>query len=511
MAHIRETARFHIISFALVHRDHCISERYHTLFLLDHQGIPVPYEPFLDYVYNTGRTKSLAWQKEAAFSLGLFIDFIVARDQAIKNGSIINSSSGSINSTSLFSLFAKALTSGSISSIGVDPLNLYWEPKSTSRAGKIIQQVTLFSDWLANRMGTALVNPWRQATYAERIASLRHIDARKPHELLGYVSTQAQHNEWASKVRSIQTDLKLQKSLPKEPKIFPDARVMELISKGFILPASTHNDPLHMRVALHNAMIVTLMHGGGLRESEPFHLYVSDVGIDKSNPNSAEVRLYHPEQGWAPVDHVDPITGQRIITDRTTYLSQKYGLIPRNKQVGRFSAGFKDLFLLDPKEKYALVHWFPSYWGEIFLSLFKSYIFHCRKRVSSHPYLLVSAKTGYAGDPYTVDSFRQAHANACIRIGLNPSKEDGTTPHGHRHAYGQALSKAKVDEIFIQRAMHHRSIHSQRVYTAPTQVQMMEALSTAEARLALSEPHSLLYPIESLKLLSPLNNFLSFK
>lgn len=84
MPRIRETAQCHTIAFSLVKRDHCEDERSHVLYLFDDDKNPTAYKPFLDYIYLTGRAKSLAWQKEAAFSLGLFIDFIAAKDSLAK-------------------------------------------------------------------------------------------------------------------------------------------------------------------------------------------------------------------------------------------------------------------------------------------------------------------------------------------------------------------------------------------------------------------------------------------
>lgn len=511
MGKVREVARYHTIAFSLIKRDGAPNARAQTLYLLTPDGDPVAFEALLDYFHHTGRSKSLAWQKEVAYSVGLFVDFIAAHDEQSKTkprGAATPTPAPAV----LFSSFASALARGTIGRDGVDPLGLYWEAKSTRRASKLLTNVTLFSDWASARLGTAQVNPWRAASFAERMAAMRVIDKRLPHQLLGYLSTPEQKVDRSGQARSVSVGRKATVSLPKEPKTFADDRVLELIAKGFAINGSRETDPLHERITLRNAMVVALMHGGGLRESEPFHLYVSDVGIDPLNPNSATVRLYHPSEGLAPPDFIDPITGDRILTDRASYLAQRYKLTPRNEQVGRFSAGWKDLLLTDPKEKFAQVHWFPSVWGEIFMTLFKAYIFHDRKRIASHPYLLVSGKTGYAGDPYTVDSFRQAHAQACKRIGLHPSKDNGTTPHGHRHAYGRALAHAGLSELIIQRAMHHKSLHSQRAYTAPTQSQVFEAMAAAEAA-QLQAPASLIpaYAEQAKRLLDPLSQGLSFK
>jgi len=150
---------------------------------------------------------------------------------------------------------------------------------------------------------------------------------------------------------------------------------------------------------------------------------------------------------------------------------------------GRFHAGWKDLHLTDQRQKFALVHWFPSYWGEVFLNLFKVYITKVRSRHSKHPFIFVSQKEGVVGEPYTLASFRQAHAKAVRRIGLSVGKEFGTTPHGHRHTYGQLLTEAGLDPLLIQRCLHHKSQESQQVYTEPTPAMITKALSEAAQRM----------------------------
>jgi integrase len=101
----------------------------------------------------------------------------------------------------------------------------------------------------------------------------------------------------------------------------------------------------------------------------------------------------------------------------------------------------------------------------------------------NHPFLFVSEHPAHRGEPYTIEAFEQAHARAVRRIGLVPGKLNGTSPHGHRHAYGLALRRAGVDPIFIQRAMHHRSPHSQAVYTGPSTAEVSAALRQATPRL----------------------------
>jgi hypothetical protein len=66
----------------------------------------------------------------------------------------------------------------------------------------------------------------------------------------------------------------------------------------------------------------------------------------------------------------------------------------------------------------------------------------------------------------------------------------GTTPHGHRHAYGRRLWAAKIDPLVRMRAMHHRSLESQQVYTEPPLGEIVRAFREAEAQIATGEKSS---------------------
>ena len=100
-----------------------------------------------------------------------------------------------------------------------------------------------------------------------------------------------------------------------------------------------------------------------------------------------------------------------------------------------------------------------------------------------HPYAFVVLNGTTIGEPLSVDCFKQSHARAIERIGLPLGKLHGTTPHAHRHAYGRRLMRAGVEPIFRKKALHHKSLVSQAVYTAPAISDMTQMLDAAVARL----------------------------
>jgi integrase len=472
----RETARYHTVTYTLIRRSGRIDVRIYVLYLLlPGATAPVAMLQLVEYILEYGRTRSLAWQRELTRAVGLMVDFLQANACHFKDTE---------HRPHVLAAFADALVGGTINQEGEDLSGLYWEPKSIARSTVILNAVTAFSDWLVNRYATTALNPWKTASMAEQIAYWRRFEKRRAHALLRHTMDRADHVAAAQRARTVQIQRKsVSVRQGSSPKTFPDSRISDLITSGFAMPGKSDSLPWYERINVRDAMITILLHGGGLRESEPFHLYVTDVAVDPRNPNSALVRLFHPEQGSAPDDFIDPISGKRIQGDRETYLRTKWHLEPRNLTHGRFHAGWKDLQLTDQREKYALVHWFPSFWGEVFLFLFRIYLTRFRSRHYPHPYIFVSHKEGVAGDMYTIDSYRQAHAKAVKRVGLEVGKEHGTTPHGHRHAYGQSLVNAGVDQKLVQHAMHHKSIESQAPYTIPSLDLVSNTLKVAEEKL----------------------------
>ena len=136
------------------------------------------------------------------------------------------------------------------------------------------------------------------------------------------------------------------------------------------------------------------------------------------------------------------------------------------------------------------VHWAPRWAGELFWKLWVFYMAQRDQLNPNHPYAFVTRE----GKPYSIDAFEDSHAKAVQRIGLVSAKALGTTPHGHRHAYGQRLSDLKLDPIFCKTALHHKSLESQLVYTEPGRVKLNRAIDAALARAENAEDEAALPP-----------------
>jgi site-specific recombinase XerD len=256
-----------------------------------------------------------------------------------------------------------------------------------------------------------------------------------------------------------------------ETKAFPEEAFADLIRAGFHRPRQV------LWTQLRDQMIALLMHGGGLRLSETLHTWIPDVFEDPFDPDIALVRVYHPSEGLVP--YRDPDTGRERLITRSRYLRLVHDRVPLTDLLGRKAVGWKSPLLTDSEEKFMHVFWRSSEYGRVFMRLYRTYV-QIRPRVKSHPYLFIAT----SNEPMTVKGYEKVHAAAVRRIGLEPAKRLGTTPHGHRHAYGMWMRRADIEPKILQVAMHHKSVISQEIYT---QADIHEILTTLAALEGVSE------------------------
>lgn len=458
----RELGLHHTKIFTTVCRPGYPDARIHAVYLLTDNG-PELFKPFVTYILASGQTRKLAFQANCALAVGLFIDFLTENSGGWLEG----------ERPKAFAAFAEALVGGTVRADGTDPSGLYWPPRSVPRATYLLRLATQFGDWLCEHAGEERLNPFRKATVGEGIAMARRDFVRSERSVFGRLKKHTP--SWSARRTAI--DRKIP-SGHRATKVFPCADVERLVQEG-CARRSKPGAAFHEKVDVRHAMILLLLQYGGLRVSEPFHIYVSDVQRAPENPASALVRLYHPEQGEAPLDYTDP-QGRYIAADREEYLLRHWRWRPRTLLKGRYHAGWKNNFLTDASRRCAEVHWFPPAVGELFMELFDLYIAKVRPGNCAHPFLFVSEREAQYGQPYTLAAFAQAHPKIVERLGYVSGKDFGTTPHGHRHFCGTALARAGVDRAVIQRVLHHRSPWSQDVYTELSSEGVSDALNRAE-------------------------------
>lgn len=438
--------------------------------LLTPAGVLVP---LLDYFLARQHVRSLSWMRKVVQSVQLFLEYLQANPQQ-RDGPV------------LFSNFAERLYGGTFDlATGSDGCGLCWSPRSSADARNTITDLTLLFDWMGeNNLTAAALNPKVKASGYDlqwlRIAR----QYRRDNSLLGHLWSRTDCSPQARKVQA-KTVPSVQES---EPPAFPDDRFDELLEKGFRVGS---------RIDYRGILITLLLHAAGFRESEPFHLFIEDVVPDPRKANSALVRIHHPREGFAPNGWRDAF-GRPRQGNRATYLAEKFGLKPRNIALDIRHAGWKGG--IHDGKYYKQAYWFEPRYGELFLAVWQKYLHQVARIERAHPFALINLTRGPLGGMYTIGQYNKAHAAACRRIGLKVAKDRGTTPHGHRHAYGRRLKNAGVEKTMIRRFMHHSSLESQVVYTQPSSTEIQSALELAANRLALTIGAPSVFPMEKLRL-----------
>jgi hypothetical protein len=239
-------------------------------------------------------------------------------------------------------------------------------------------------------------------------------------------------------------------------------------------------------------MLLTLLqHGAGFRASEPHHLYIGDVFPNPLNPSQATVLIHHPSQGTAPADWLDE-RGKPRKCNRAAYLAGKWGLMPRHQLLNSRFAGWKGG--THDAAFYKQAYWFLPEAGELFLQIWYRYLEDVARVDRNHPYAFVNLSHEPIGGVYCLGQYNKAHAAACERIGLQPAKFLGTTPHGHRHAYARRLRDAGIEPELRRRFLHHTAIESQGIYSTYTIPEVRAEIAAAALRLQATISWNLLTP-----------------
>jgi hypothetical protein len=419
-------------------------------------------EPLLDYCLHRSHDRSLPWMTKVIRSVRMFLEYL-------------QTNPAERVTYRLFQNFAQRLYTGTFDrETGLDPSGLCWAPRSPQDASHIITHLSDFFDWLSTeRPEAAKVNPRYAGGAFDRLSDEAAYQYRRSRAFLGHT--------WAANAPSSETGHRVRsKRLPKvdkgEPPAFPEERFEELLVKGFL--AAGRQD--------YRGMLITLLlHGAGFRESEPFHLYVHDVVPDPANARQALVRIHHPTFGFAPPDWLDG-QGRPRKGNRAEYLAARFGLAPRTELMDSRHAGWKGG--MHDGYYYKQAYWFQPEYGEWFLYLWHRYLEQVARSDRNHPFAFINLGREPVGGMYCLGQYNKAHAAACERIGLVVGKALGTTPHGHRHAYGRRLKNAGIDKALIRRFMHHASPESQEVYTQASSREALEALKAAAQRLQAKRP-----------------------
>lgn len=422
--------------------------------LLTEQGIVMP---VLDYLLKQQNDYSQDWQSRVVRAAKLLVEYMEANEQVFSDPQ------------TLFQTFATRLYTGTVGDEGLDPSGLYWIPASTATANRHLSALKGLTDYLADHQGVDHMNPLITASSHDQRLNYAAWYRRNQNDFLGHIKDTTV-SDTVSKARNVRGRRALSRA-DDDAIAFPE----QLFERFYLEGLGGAQD---RRCAVRDQLIAIMMHGAGLRESEPLHLWVQDVLIDPHNPAKATVRIYHPEDGKAP-EGWRSRTGK---TNRSAYLREAHALPPRNRLRGTQRVGWKTRSL-DHRDGYIQLHWFPSDFGRLFLKLWREHLHYLAAIERHHPYAFVSYEKRSLGKPYTLNAFNENYAAAMARIGLSTAKLEGRSPHGHRHAYGRRLTRAGIDPIMRKKALHHTSLVSQGVYTTPGIADINHALVQATERL----------------------------
>lgn len=396
--------------------------------------------------------KSDSWKERSCFALSLLLKYLDAVPEVKK-------------ATDALKSFTETLVIGSIDpETFTDPLGLYWRPRSLRDANNLLFHITHYTDYLVLQedYSAERVNPFRKATsYEERLNWCAYYH-KQSNVFLNHLTNHSEQIEQHKRVRLVESFNENVFSTEYAVR-FPEQHLERLLYLGFLKRDGTPD--------YKSQAIAMLLNYGGLRKSEVFHIYVSDITLNPNYPKEALVRVYHPSLGEAP---------DVGFKNRREYLLATTSYKPRNTYLGseRLYAGWKNP-LLTSKSGYFEVVFNPPHKAEEFLLVWANYLKYQRvepARGENHPFAFTNSK----GMPETLKNFQRLHRRAVEKIGLVVKKEYGTTEHGHRHAYGFRARQAGLDQIAIQKAMHHKSPHSCLVYIKPTLEEVTEALKGIE-------------------------------
>ncbi|MBC8798005.1 MULTISPECIES: gamma-mobile-trio recombinase GmtY [Shewanella] len=405
------------------------------------QGLLVSH---LRFLYSK-RHKSQSWIERNIFAVELLLKFINAH---------INTST---SATEMLRSFVDTLCFGSIDNSNDDQSGLYWQSRRVEDVNVILGHINFYCDYLDELHGHELpnLNPLRKATKAEERMRWCAYYKRQSNCFLNHLSNRSKHH--SSVVRNIQGPLNHLLAIESVHR-FPEEHFERFLQYGFLNPRTGDMD-------FGSLLIVMLMHYGGLRLSECFHIYTSDISVD-TKTGSAIVSVFHPSDGASP---------EPRFSNRRDYLNSRFRQKPRNeyKRSHQLYSGWKQPLLTNRNLSFDVM-FFPANKANDFTWLLHKYL---AVRVNgAHPYLFSNS----IGKPESKKNFIQKHKRAVERIGLEVGKRLGTSPHSHRHSYGYRLNQAGFNQLEIQKAMHHKSPFSCLVYLQPQDKEIREKIRMLE-------------------------------
>lgn len=423
---------------------------------------------------------SYSWMRNVARAFGLLVDFSMAVSMSPSLSQW--KTSGELERR-LLRGFAHALLFGTVQFAEgrhIDWTGLYWRPLGNGVSTRLLSAVTMFFNWTEDNRSASewfhATNPAHASNNPRAAIRLaRELIMRRKNALLGHLAGQERQPSHGFP-GVVAPTIASTTAVP----AFPAKYVGPMLYKGFVARNGEVDETAQL--------LAHFLFLYGLRKSEAFHLYSTDIQFVREK---AWVFFHHPEYGAV-------VGADGHLIKRRQYL-QMFNLLPRNRDQGRNHAGWKGMQdELQGTPGFSL----PIELLQVrFAKLLRRYLLVTRPALMArrsrflpdHPFLFVSSgrtadsSGGEIGDPYTMSAFEQAWGSAIGNVGrmvndpmlAKPRKAYGTTPHGARHFFGRFLITTGVDGPVIQRCMHHKSLESHQVYTRFTPAEVNEIIESA--------------------------------
>lgn len=346
------------------------------------------------------------------------------------------------DSDNIIEHFAHDLFRGTISRDGSCPYGLYWTPQNKTTVQHKVNLLKDCFEYFSKQSGGVPIG--KEAGHAHSLLNHFRQIRRAETSMFSHLQNQwtyAHHHKPIFK-----TGLRRKPQLPP----FPPRKVGE-----FIEAAKSIRDKL-----LYLAMFYE-----GPRISELCHLYVRDVCQRIDENGCSLIDYFHPEQ--AMISWVNS-SNQEVRTTRSEFLREKYNRLPRTTVEPadlRMKAGWKGR-LLDSQDLRSESFWCSWEAGQEFVRLHQEYMKTRRQVGDIHPYYFINLSKKGFGEPLALDQIRENFYTNCKRVGLNPNRRKGISPHGARHHYGWYLTEIlQIPVEFRQIAMGHASVLSTMNYS----------------------------------------------
>lgn len=401
--------------------------------------------------FTANASKSLSWQRQVARAVGLFYDYCIIKCPAYKNDNSVTD----------------ALRGFVECSLGGDS-ELGWSPSSIGVVKRNLSRIIEFSKSTSEVLGDSLLPE-------DSNTRLRYFYRAYQAKLDSVTSHVTEVKNVAARLQALSTDHIYQfNRSPHERhiKLFPEDIIEPLFKHGF---KTSHGEDLGAK------MITALLLFGGMRNSEPFHLWFNDFSIFPST-GSLTIFLHHPSEASCNIPPYKKML-------RKEYLMQR-GLKPRNDRTTTksYHAGWKDLAVDNQyRTEIKLVHnevekHFIQWWSD-YMNLrgacMKSYK---EKHGLEHPFFFVKmGDRNDLGAPLSIKSYLDSLKRAVARLeklgyAVAWGYIDGVSPHPMRHWFITKLEENNVSPKVIQSLANHRNILSQEIYKGATAKQIDAAV-----------------------------------